>query len=388
MNESGAPVSGPSAQVLEDLEIVRRALRHHLPADAKPRAVYLSGGFARGESGHYSHNGRSLPFGDYDVDVVVPRPLLELEKQSVFDDLEEQLSYRSVNSPSEPTLVADARVHNVLDLRFKTPEEFHVRPPDLAYYDFLQGHRLLEGEDLVKGMKPLEQWEISLISPWRILGNRLILCLKHVDTDFLERDPTPHETLAFRLARCRLYLDLAGLLVFLLGEYRTRYDERIEVLRNSKGLWRGWIEKPEVFIDRLEKIRQFKLNPSLEQITGPALFSEWFQTAKDVGQMMPHLINLILLSKQTPTEKIFEIMNKPAGTGGAAPPTIDPFAVDWSPLVARQFRSYPSLFYRDFIDHYIRRSGRKLPAAKTLASLASRYYGSYENATWRGRKWV
>ncbi|MCA9411109.1 MAG: nucleotidyltransferase domain-containing protein, partial [Candidatus Omnitrophica bacterium] len=386
MNRSGT--EGLSTDTRKDLEEIQRILRDHLPQDAKPISIYLSGGFARGESGHYEYKGRSLPFGDYDIDVVVPRPLLEKEEDPVLQRIEEELGYRPVTDPSEPTLAADASVHNVLDLRFKTREEFLERAPDLAYYDFLQSRHLLEGEDLVSELKPLDLNEISIFSPWRILGNRLILLLKHTDTDFLERPPTLHEVLAFQLARCRLYLDLAGLLTFLLEDYRTGYLQRVEVLRASGGLWRGWVRDPERFLDLVETARQFKQTPRAEEITGKELFDKWFETAEDVGCMTPHLINLILLTKQAPMEKVFEVVRRSEPKGASHPPVVDPYLVDWKPLVARQVRQYPSLFYRDFIEHYIRRSGRRLPSSKLLCGFASRYYGTFENATWRGRKWV
>ncbi|MCA9440298.1 MAG: nucleotidyltransferase domain-containing protein, partial [Candidatus Omnitrophica bacterium] len=120
MNRSGT--EGLSTDTRKDLEEIQRILRDHLPQDAKPISIYLSGGFARGESGHYEYKGRSLPFGDYDIDVVVPRPLLEKEEDPVLQRIEEELGYRPVTDPSEPTLAADASVHNVLDLRFKTRE--------------------------------------------------------------------------------------------------------------------------------------------------------------------------------------------------------------------------------------------------------------------------
>ncbi len=378
----------PSGEAKADLDCISDLIFQELPDDSTPISIYVSGGFARGESGHYSLQNRNLPFGDYDLDVVIPRPLLEREVKAVFKRIEEEMSYRPVTAASEPTLVEDAKVHNVLDIRFKTREEFIERPPDLAYYDFVHSHALLHGDCLVGDLKELETWEVSLFSPWRILGNRLILCLKHVDTDLLERDPTVHEVLAFRLARCRLYLDLAGMLTFLLGRYSTAYSNRIQTLKDSHSLWRGWVRDADLFLSRLEEVRRFKKEPHLEKSSGVQIFQEWFQAAQDIGEMLPHLINLVLLTKQAPPERIHEIMNKPPGGGESSPPTIDPFAVDWKPLVVRQFRGYPSLFYRDFIAHYIRRSGKNLPAANTLSGFASRYYGSYENATWKGRKWV
>ncbi len=357
-----------------------------LPSDAQPLAIYLSGGFARGESGHYLYNGTSLPFGDYDFDVVVPRPLLDRELRAVEEALFERLRFQPVTAESAPTLREDADRHNVLDLRFKTPEQFLSAPPDLALLDFLNSRVLLWGRELAEGRLDVRVEEISPFSPWRIIGNRITLALKHIDTDFWRREPTRHEALAFRLASCRTYLDLAGMMGFLAGEYRSSHSGRFEFLKSDPGLWQGWFGDPDKFIAHVEKALRFKRDPTLEPVTGDRLWKEWFDLATDLGAALPHLVGLLLLTHRLPRETLRNTLRGSARSGAGA--LSDPFGEDWRPLAARQARAYPGLFYRDYALHVLRRKGMRLPFGGFLASQASRCHGMIENALWKGRSWA
>ncbi|MCG3195804.1 MAG: hypothetical protein GHCLOJNM_00272 [bacterium] len=358
-----------------------------LPADARPLAVYLSGGFARGESGHYLCDGKPLPFGDYDFDVIAPRPLLDSEIEAVEEALFQRLRFQPVTAESAPTLTENPDRFNVLDLRFKTPDEFLSAAPDLALLDFLGSRVLLWGEDLVQGQLSIGIDEVSPFSPWRIVGNRITLALKHIDTDFWERAPTRHEALAFRLASCRTYLDLAGMIGFLAGKYGASYSERLAFLREDQGLWRGWFEDSDGFVGRIEESIRFKREPRLEPLSGARIWGEWFELVMDLGAALPHLANLVLLTRHLPIEKIRETLRRSAG-GGASVAVTRPFQEDWRPLAARQARAYPGLFYRDYALQLLRRKRKRLPFGSFLATQASRCYSLIENTLWKGRSWT
>jgi hypothetical protein len=215
-----------------------------------------------------------------------------------------------------------------------------------------------------------------------------VLALKHISTDYCERNPTRHESLALRLAICRLYLDLAGSIGFLFGSYRTGYSERVEFLQSDAGLWRSWFPDVRTFLDRLEHARSFKLRPVLEKVSGTTLLAEWFNAIHDVGQVLPHAVNLALLTRKIPLATIQETLHRAGEEGKTAGAVSIPFEQDWRPLVARQVKMFPSLYYRDFIHNYLRRMGRSLPFSMFLSAQASRYYGVMEHIIWRGRKWV
>ena len=359
-----------------------------LPNDAQPFSVILSGGFARNESGHYVCNDRLLPFGDYDFDIVVPRPLLDSEEREVHRTLFEELRFQPVTAKSEPTLVEDPDRFNVLDLRFKTREEWVERVPDLSLYDLCDSYCVLHGQDVVAEIPEVALSDISPFSPWRILGNRIVLALNHFTVEFWDRSPTRHEALALRLAVCRTYLDLAGILVFLHGSYRTSYRERLDQLRACPGLWQNWFPDHEAVLNRMEKALSFKKSPSLEAVSGESIRQEWFDLVWDLGRAFPHLTNLVLLSADLPLERIRNVLSGTEEAGRTPGAIENPFKEDWRALVLRQTRLYPSLFYKDFISAHLRRKGKRVPYIDFCSKNASRFYGLYEHLVWRGWKWV
>lgn len=361
-------------------------IQTHLPNDVIVHSILVSGGFARGESGHYKIEERWIPFGDYDLDVVVSRILLDSETDLVYDAIESATGFRSVNEDSTPTLVEEPKVFNVLDIRFKTLDEFGQRAPDLALYDFLQSYRVVHGEDLGKKLKPISIHEVSPFSPWRILGNRITLLFKHVNIDFLANPPTLHEALAFRLAACRVWLDLAGILSFLHGGYQTSPAARLAFLTSNAGAWRTWLPEPDSFLNQVQNAVQFKREPRLDRLSGEELFREWFTLVTDLGRILPHLTNLLLLSRRIPIATLSETLLSPDSRPGMV--VNDPFGEDWRGMVARQLREYPGLYFREFIRVHLNRAGKRLPMEKTLCGFASRYYGLSEHLMWRGKKWT
>ena len=359
-----------------------------MPEDARPLSVVFSGSFARGESGHYEYRNRRVPSGAYHLEAIVPRPLLDSEREPIDREIVRRLGFQPAAWDSGPTSVEDAEIHNVLDFRFQTEEEFLSRPPDLALWDFLASYRVLWGENPVTGNLEISLDEISPFSPLVVLSDRAILGLKHCSAEYWEKDPTEEEALAFRLAMCRLYLDMAGAISFFYGDYRTGFADRAAFLRECHGLWKGWFPDPEPFISQVEDARRFVAEPRLERAEGSKILDEWFRTVTDLGRILPHVVNLALLTKRVPLPSLADVLRQPMDSG-KRPGTIEsPFEQDWRLLVARQIRMYPNLFFRDFLFHALRRKGRKLPWMKSLSSLASRYYGVFEHYLWRGRKWL
>jgi hypothetical protein len=381
-------LEGLDSATREDLEVIVATIDSLLPADAKSLSIILGGSFARNEGGHYESEGRRLPFGSYDLEVIVPRPILDSEREPIDTRLEEALTFRPAYSDTHATLHEDGGVRNVLDLRFKTQDEFYNRAPDLDTYDLAQRHRVLSGVDPIRDRLSIGIGDVSVFGPWRKLGNRLVATLKCINLDYRERAPTVQEALAFRLAVCETYLELTGLIGFLHGSYQTAYSSRLEFLETSSGLWRTWTPESDAFVVRVEAARKFILHPKPERIDSNKIFSEWFDLVYDVGRVLPHAINLILLTKRVPLARLSETLNRAGEQGKQAGVVSDPFRADWRPLVAQQVRLYPSLYFRDLISSFLRRKGRNLPMENFLCAQASRYYGAMENYLWMGRSWI
>jgi hypothetical protein len=214
------------------------------------------------------------------------------------------------------------------------------------------------------------------------------MALQTFDLDYLECEATPQEVVMFRLAVSRALLDLAGFIGFLYRSYRTDYSGRIEFLKSNQGLWRTWLPHPEGFVSRIESAAHFMGQPVFEEVSREQVFVEWFALVYDLGRVLPHLINLVLLTERVSPADLARTLELAGEAGKKAGSIADPFRENWVPLVAVQLRNYPGLFYRDTFRFSLRREGRHLPFETFLCTQASRYHGAMEHFLWRGRKWV
>ncbi len=249
-------------RVRSDLDLIVRSLRDILRDSA--RAIFLIGGFGRGEGSVEAANGHLRLVSDYDLLVVTTGSAAwtRLRFRRPLAGLLRSLASQLEVKPIDVSLTDENRLR-----RYR---------PTLFNYEMLHGHQLLWGEfSLREAMPPYDATDLPLFEGTRLLFNRgsgLLLAFAKLPTD---RDPTSLERQRFLIECFKAHQAIGDCFLLMHGSYDYRYSER---LRRASCL--PWQEAPngKEILERYKSALEMRLRPRFADLSEVNLKNCWNET--------------------------------------------------------------------------------------------------------------
>lgn len=348
--------------VTREINIICQIIKETIPPHAGLMSIIWHGGFAIGEGGLYRFRDRNppfaerwLPYGDYDLTIVSERPIPRCIQARIYSKILLSTGYRSVVDLDTEPLNEDAKTFKIVDLKFVPYYSFIYRVADISSYDLKHCSRILYGEELRDKLK-VDIADIPLVSPIRIIFNRLFTALDVFSYDFMERQLNFMEIVALKLALTRIWLSLGMALSFYLGEYQVSYLERMKALRKNE------VRIGKDIVDCIEKAVSFKISPDFSDVNEKELIKEWFL----VMERADYILRLLL-------KEYIDI-----GLGER-----------WSELSLKLFDAFVSRYYTEYLKaQFSKKFWFKFDSLWTEA-LAGKIVGAWENIKLMGfRHWI
>lgn len=175
-------------------------------------AILLMGGYGRGEGTPFIHEGKELPYNDYDF-ILVSQDIPFWKRSAI------QKKLRSL----EEKLSQQLNIH--VDLYLHTLSSLKRAPTTMMNYELKRGHRVLKGPAEILNVMP-EMETIPLIEGTRLLLNRGTLLLynreRHLDrTTYLKYI-------------LKAYLAFGDCLLLASNHYHELYSKKKERINNVK----------------------------------------------------------------------------------------------------------------------------------------------------------
>jgi predicted nucleotidyltransferase len=234
-------------------------------------AVYLSGGFGRGEGSVIVQNGAVRPLKDYDIVVIVPRRpsssmLAELEN-AIYKGLRIDRTHARLFRFSE----------FVVDIAFLTP--WHLRfIHDIAMYELKVGSRLLYGTD-VRRLIPLKPSDVPLSSGLRLLFEKITGLVGTFKAEYAREKTVPARNKWALIYEClKTYVEVGTALCLLMGRYSPSFRSRATLFEEEfpKKLPVIYTRFPDL-TEKVRRATEFKLKPNLTSMNENPV-DLWFRT--------------------------------------------------------------------------------------------------------------
>jgi hypothetical protein len=245
MNSSGA-VEDKTASLIEEIS---EQLASKLPT--KPRAIVLTGSFARNEGSVLLASNRFRVLGDMEFMVVFPTGVARGPLQVSLDQQAKQLKEEFASRGTD------------CDLEFRaiTSEYFYALRPQIFGYELLVHGQTVWGDPSVLSViQKFSREAIPRWDAWRMLHNRIIEQLEWFD----QSTACPDKVLRLHYQIIKCYLDLATTLLIFAGKYEDTYASRSVALSkwaDEAGAYRGLEFLPEL-ARRVKACTAFKLDPN------------------------------------------------------------------------------------------------------------------------------
>lgn len=288
----------------KEIDTICQIIKETIPSQSGLKSIIWHGGFAIREGGLYRFKERWLPYGDYDITIVSEKPIPRHLQGQIYRKILILTGYRSVVELDTEPLSEDVKTFKIVDLKFVPYYSFILRVPDISSYDLRYCSRILYGDDLRDKLKA-DIEDIPLVSPLRIIFNRLFTALDVFSFDFMKRQLNFMEIVALKLAITRTWLSLGMALSFYLGEYKVSYLERMKVLRKNE----AHIGKD--IVDRIERAVLFKISPDVSHANGEEVVKEWFLAMERADYILRLLLRryLEIRPEESWTDISFKLFN-------------------------------------------------------------------------------
>ncbi|MCA9806279.1 MAG: hypothetical protein KC777_30130 [Cyanobacteria bacterium HKST-UBA02] len=209
------------------------------------RALYLVGGFARGEGTADLHRGNLRIYNDVDLLAVAPR-----KTPSVLARLWRVA--RRLN---------DGRFDHAVDLELATADEIRRTPSSIREFDLRSGSRLLWGQDFLAGLPDSGAWSLRQGDLVQLLFNRLASLLFGLRESAIPVPRIPY----LQVQISKPLLSMMAVTLGLEGRYVTDIEEQFHPLESAPGTkgtapLRLLLGQPEVK-GLLEAAVEFKRRP-------------------------------------------------------------------------------------------------------------------------------
>ncbi len=229
---------------------VCESLVSHLPV--RPRAIVLTGSFARGEGSVLANANRFRVLGDMEYMIVFP---VKVDRGPLQEFLDQQAKGLKIE-------LASRGVDCDLEFRAITQEYFRALRPQIFGFELLAHGQTVWGDASVLSAIPRFPVEaIPRWDAWRMLNNRIIEQLEWADgIAAYDRDKLVH--LHYQLIKC--HIDLATTLLVLAGKYESTYGSRSKALAkwaSEAGSQRG-LDFLHVLSEKVAACTAYKLDPN------------------------------------------------------------------------------------------------------------------------------
>jgi len=250
------------------MSIIVNTIRSLVP-DAM--ALYLSGGFGRGEGSVIVSNGTVQPLKDYDIVVIVPRRIAA----STIADLENAI-YRGLGiNRTRARLFRFSEF--VVDVGFLTP--WHLKfIPDIAIYELKVGSHLLYGTD-VRHLIPLKHSEVPLSSGLRLLFEKMTGLVGTFLAEYARKKTVPNSNMWKLTYEChKTYVEVGTALCLLMGCYSPSFRIRAKLFEEifPKKLPNIHAKYPDL-AEKIRRATEFKIRPNFDSANGNPV-DLWFET--------------------------------------------------------------------------------------------------------------
>ena len=184
----------------------------------QPKAIVLTGSFARGEGSVLATPNGFRVLGDMEYMVVFPMGVNRGPLQEFLDRQAKQLKAE----------LASQEVDCDLEFRAITSEYFLALRPQLFGYELLAHGRTVWGDaSILSGIPKFPKEAIPRWDAWRMLNNRIIEQLESADR-IPACDPNKLLQIYYQLIKC--HIDLATTLLVFAGKYESTYAARSKAL--------------------------------------------------------------------------------------------------------------------------------------------------------------
>lgn len=229
-------------------------------------AVYLVGGFGRGEGGAHRLDGQIAPANDYDIAIVVNVSLLRRRRLArMLNDLATDLA-------------AELSVKQV-DLALFTTGDLKRLPCTIFGYELLHGHQVLYGDMVLPDIAPaLEAQAIPLVEGARLLFNRgagMLIAARYFSHLSPLAVPEIHRR-NFLVECSKAVLAMGDCVLLLSGHYHYSYSQRLKVI-GTVDLSRLPVKVTSELISMYRDALNFKMSPDFESYGRRPYVNWWFQ---------------------------------------------------------------------------------------------------------------
>jgi hypothetical protein len=229
-------------------------------------AVYLVGGFGRGEGGVYKRDGQIVPANDYDL-VIATNVSLRRRRQLA-----------KLLSGLAPELAVELNIKQV-DLALLTIKELKRLPCTIFGYELLHGHQVLYGNlDLRKITPALNAGAIPLAEGARLLFNRgagMLISARYFSHDQFLELPEAYQR-NFLIECSKAALAMGDCILLLAKQYHYSYRQRLKMI-DAVDFDRLPVKVTRDLISAYRDALNFKIAPDFENYGQRPYVSWWFQ---------------------------------------------------------------------------------------------------------------
>lgn len=189
-----------------DTDIIVKTLLNALPE--RPTAILLYGGYGRGEGAWYEdENGNTMPYNDYDVDVITDQKVTPEKRQELRKQMAKEIGIKWI------------------DLGFISPDTIRQYQPTIQNIDLKEASTLLYGDRSVYDLFPkMEKEDIGIFDVEKLFQTRVWTFLGSWVGDFRYLDI--EEARFFKNQMAKAVLASCDLLLIANKSYVTSYQER------------------------------------------------------------------------------------------------------------------------------------------------------------------
>jgi len=179
--------------------------------DVQPYAIYLVGGYGRGEGAWYEDEIGIHPYNDFDLAVITDNPLSFEKTESLRKELSNRVGIKWV------------------DIDFYTPDILKRLKPTIHDIDLVEGHSLIFGEDVIKQNNiTLDSRKIGKEDLILLYRTRMWTLLGSWEGGF--HDLNIEEARFFKNQMAKAILAAGDMRLVKLKRYTTSYIERAKLI--------------------------------------------------------------------------------------------------------------------------------------------------------------
>lgn len=237
-----------------------------LPQASSIKAIVLMGGYGRGEGTPLVHQGRQVPFNDYDL-VVVSEPLPVSQKAALQHKLHELESHFG------------EKFGIPVDLYLHTTSTLRRAEPSLMNYEMRYGHQVLYGEQTILDIMPSYALNnIPLEEGTRLLMNRGKLLLDIKEGLGGDAPLSNAQQMLFQKFIWKNHLAFGDAVLLLFGVYDVSYQTKQERILS----FRGSSEIPDAdwMVEKYLQAIEFKMQGELASLGLEDLYRSYSETCR------------------------------------------------------------------------------------------------------------